>query len=1282
MGHMEYEKLCRLVEQWNENRLDLFHLSQPTQDLEVEGVMRFYFCDDEGRVCTKCIRVSSTATTQAVIDALVDKFLPDLKMLTDPDYSLWEVHEGGEERSLSAEEKPLLVQLNWHKDDKEGRFLLKKHGMNFLPIQALKDHDQSSNIKRSNKRFSKREKKEDKVKKKHKDIITVHEGIQQENIDATGLYKQVPPTTFTRTISNPEIVMKKRREKRIESKLRDMGHGGSLKVYGEEIVPSRPYVTILVSSKDRTTEILKEALIKYNVREEHWTNFQLVQVEMAQGNERKVESLTDLTTRSTHSRNERVLGEDECPLLHLANAPPDVFLIFVLRRRIGERPTVLTNLDTSSLILRESTNRTGAYLISLSDNSRIALCEGVTEMGSDGNLHLFARHHIRVRGVCSRHCVITVSARVCTITPSSPDAFIMINDRRIDRTETVCDGNLIRFGNDVVFRFRSIAILSTKSPSIVDPAHTTLKTDVRTVDSHGIPLSISIDENGISNLLIEAMSRSTESAPLPLSSSFLIFIGLHSLHDRPSVGIQVMKQLSTHLSHLSNKTEKCRGRLLYWLSNCSHLQYLLSADICFSFPLSELCSLIQSLFHSLVEECTGELSVLLPSFFDPTPTNRRGGALTLLQSILQSCRSAQLNADITIQLASQLFSYLNASIFNQMIGMKCSSSLGEIVSTGLSEIEEWATGVGLELAVECLLDTCRQAANLLMVDKTNLVLLGSTTYKLNSLQIRHLLSSWEPRGDESAVGNDVLHRIIGLAERQADEMCTEEGIPLTLLEINRLNGMEMIQPQEGFFTNQSLSHFEPLKSLLDELAEKGVCSNVKWNEESVGWVTDRLFPPSPSLHSILHSSSLNEPCTTLVKVHLNRGTGGIGLSIVAAQGVGETQCGIYIKKVLDGSVAAKDGRLSAGDELISVNESPLRGLSQEEAARTLFACGPIVRFEVRMGAATKNGLLSYLVSPPPSQMRVNTSPSPSQQYTPFIGRCVGNEPAVAQSSASAFSIPQKNSRSISTSDLFQGNDPNTSFSGRSMASSTTSAFSALPSHYKRPTVIQPTRNMSPSNLRNGAISPSLLSHSLLESSPHSIRQRAISPTPLSHGAVIPLVSSPPLARSSPLPALSFSRSIDSSSSQRMHQFTPGFPPNASMGTVAESVAAVAMNKRKEATERNRYPQSTLIDDVEGNWLQLNRYGGRPMTSIRRETLIDDIADYDLDSPTIVGAQEVYRDPRSKRMADSVNESHSSFDRSKLGFGEKMRFFARGIGESSPPTRVTASSAQRIIQDDL
>ena len=34
-----------------------------------------------------------------------------------PEYALYEIHEAGERR-LNMEEKPLLVQLNWHKDDR------------------------------------------------------------------------------------------------------------------------------------------------------------------------------------------------------------------------------------------------------------------------------------------------------------------------------------------------------------------------------------------------------------------------------------------------------------------------------------------------------------------------------------------------------------------------------------------------------------------------------------------------------------------------------------------------------------------------------------------------------------------------------------------------------------------------------------------------------------------------------------------------------------------------------------------------------------------------------------------------------------------------------------------------------------------------------------------------------------------------------------------------------------------------------------------------------------
>lgn len=59
------------------------------------------------------------------IDTLIEKFRPDMRMLSVPNYALYEVHANGEERRLNPDEKPLLVQLNWHIDDREGRFLLK-----------------------------------------------------------------------------------------------------------------------------------------------------------------------------------------------------------------------------------------------------------------------------------------------------------------------------------------------------------------------------------------------------------------------------------------------------------------------------------------------------------------------------------------------------------------------------------------------------------------------------------------------------------------------------------------------------------------------------------------------------------------------------------------------------------------------------------------------------------------------------------------------------------------------------------------------------------------------------------------------------------------------------------------------------------------------------------------------------------------------------------------------------------------------------------------------------
>lgn len=55
----------------------------------------------------------------------VEKFRPNFKMLTQPEYSLYVVYESGTEHKLAADEKPLLAQLEWVKSNADGRFLLR-----------------------------------------------------------------------------------------------------------------------------------------------------------------------------------------------------------------------------------------------------------------------------------------------------------------------------------------------------------------------------------------------------------------------------------------------------------------------------------------------------------------------------------------------------------------------------------------------------------------------------------------------------------------------------------------------------------------------------------------------------------------------------------------------------------------------------------------------------------------------------------------------------------------------------------------------------------------------------------------------------------------------------------------------------------------------------------------------------------------------------------------------------------------------------------------------------
>lgn len=150
-------------------------------------------------------------------------------------------------------------------------------------------------------KLSKREKKEQKKKEKLAKLNSdsgsnIHggnggfgnsaiNGIDSETQVAGKLYTELPETSFTRSISNPEAVMRRRRQQKLEKKLqqfrsRDGGPdtGGTLKIYGESLCQDVPYKTLLLSIRDCAQAVVREMLSKYGLDKADPLHYCLVQV--------------------------------------------------------------------------------------------------------------------------------------------------------------------------------------------------------------------------------------------------------------------------------------------------------------------------------------------------------------------------------------------------------------------------------------------------------------------------------------------------------------------------------------------------------------------------------------------------------------------------------------------------------------------------------------------------------------------------------------------------------------------------------------------------------------------------------------------------------------------------------------------------------------------------------------------------------------------------------------------------------------------------------------------
>ncbi|KAK0064396.1 afadin [Biomphalaria pfeifferi] len=465
----EYERLRGLINQWNVDHYDIFELSQPNEDLEFHGVVRFFFQGGIGaNVITKCIRVSSTATTKEVIGVLIEKFRPDMRMLSQSKYALYEVHVNGEERRLGNEEKPLYVQLNWGNDVREGRFLLRNEDHPTVRDPALGfdnsvlQQDQAG-FKR---KLSKREKKEKKKKDRGKENVNGDESV------ANKLYEEAPETSFTRSISNPEAVMRRRRQQKLEKKLAQMNaveggtdSGGTLKIYGESLQREVPYKTLFLSTADPASAVVKEALEKYGREKEDPNNYCLVEVLLPPGG---------VEYHGGSVGDERVLDDNECPLaivMQHTKHRGQGHIIFQLRERSADykkrskRPRAVSQDDLRN---HQSDHRHTnvdmlPYLTELNVRGkpkRHVLPLNVTEVVNASEVannrqDYNGKHFLQLSGpdIRPRHCVIAHTEGIVTVTPNSQDAETYVERQRIFETTMLKHGMTVQFGKDKIYRF-------------------------------------------------------------------------------------------------------------------------------------------------------------------------------------------------------------------------------------------------------------------------------------------------------------------------------------------------------------------------------------------------------------------------------------------------------------------------------------------------------------------------------------------------------------------------------------------------------------------------------------------------------------------------------------------------------------------------------------------------------------------------------------------------------------------------------------------------------------
>ncbi|KAJ8917520.1 hypothetical protein NQ315_005569 [Exocentrus adspersus] len=664
----------------------------------------------------------------------------------------------------------------------------------------------------------------------------------------------------------------------------------------------------------------------------------------------------------------------------------------------------------------------------------IRLTNDVMEVGSANGiaLQLYGPH------IQPRHCVITNTEGVTSLTPCHADAHTYVNGQRIHQTTILTHGSLVKFGHSNTYRFLDPSqedrtrqpfpsvdnggrIYDSRSPRALSPTEASSRENIETTfDLEGnvetvstasgarednrslgsstenrlsgmdrysrgqdpiLPAVLEFPEEPQEQFLARVITHLDVTTPtFRLAPAYTLYLCARyraSTHYRPELTpterAHKLTLLLQHAAMLIRHTVQDRSTestsQAFWLANASELLHFLKSDrhvSAFSLQAQDtLADAVQLAFKNLVACLTGELNSAMPYLMSVTGDDHPREVINILSGAMNLLRKCRVNAALTIQLFSQLFHWISAKALTNVISNSnlCTRNFGNKLYNRLRNLQAWAESQGLELAAECHLAKIVQCAHLLQAPKyapEDLANLSAACFKLNSMQLGTLLMQYKAEPGEKLASPSLLEQAAKAAESVADELARAEGREVTLYE-DPAPPLQLLLPDDGFSCDVVQGVPPGLADFLHPLQASGLCRLAAQPTSSGHWTVYMTAPRPPS------AMSTTQPEVQVIRLH--KAGGGMGLSIVAAKGAGQERLGIYIKSVVPGGAADRDGRLAAGDQLLSVDGQSLLGITQEKAAEFLQRTGSVVTLEVAKAGAVYHGLATLLQQPSPTPHR-------------------------------------------------------------------------------------------------------------------------------------------------------------------------------------------------------------------------------------------------------------------------------------------------------------------------